>query len=117
MWSLLHKGLDTMETLQRKLASYYLNPNWCVLCNKSSESSNHLFLHSKSTMFLWDNLQQKLNHQMPTDGINSLCISLSRLKPKICEMSSPSLLLSQSYGAYGPKEMEWFLQATTNWIY
>ena len=43
MWALIHGGILTNDTLQKRRPNRLLNPQWCILCCKSGESVDHLF--------------------------------------------------------------------------
>lgn len=44
IWSLAHGNLNTLDRVQRRHPNLALSPSMCLLCNKSSEISNHLSL-------------------------------------------------------------------------
>ena len=44
-WLVAHKKVNTNDMLQLRKPIKALNPNWCILCSKSEEMTDHLFLH------------------------------------------------------------------------
>ncbi|CAL5408064.1 unnamed protein product [Camellia sinensis] len=56
MWALIHGGILTNDTLQKRRPNRLLNPQWCILCCKSGESVDHLFLHCPIALTLWHRL-------------------------------------------------------------
>ena len=57
LWSILHKGINTMEVLRRRPPKTCLNPNWCVMCHSHCERSDHLLVNCRATNFIWDTLR------------------------------------------------------------
>ena len=45
MWSLAHRCVMTNDQFQRRRPNHHLSPQWCVMCKRSSESADNLFLH------------------------------------------------------------------------
>ena len=60
-WLLTLKKLNTQDLLQRRKLFLSISPNWCVMCRKSSESVNHLFLHCSVAQKVWTVIIQKFN--------------------------------------------------------
>lgn len=56
LWSMMQRGLNTVDKIQIRRPNQCLSPNWCPLCNKRSETMDHLFLHNEYTI----ELRQKL---------------------------------------------------------
>ena len=54
-----------------------LNPNWCILCRKSSEIIDHLFLHFPITLGLWHKIfsQAGMDWVQPSSISDMLVIS------------------------------------------
>ncbi|KAL0552328.1 hypothetical protein IC582_011437 [Cucumis melo] len=48
MWCLIQRRINTMEVVQQRMPNICLQPNWCVLCKKDSESGTHLFLRCEA---------------------------------------------------------------------
>lgn len=56
MWALVHGGIWTNDTLQKRRPNRSLNSQWCIMCRKNEESVDHLFLHCPIALFLWHKL-------------------------------------------------------------
>ena len=54
--TMIHKKLNTVDYLQKKLPNSCLSPNMCVLCNSNNEDMNHIILNCKTAVTLWDKL-------------------------------------------------------------
>ena len=52
-WLVAHKKTNTNDILQLRRPSKALSPDWCILCRRSSETIDHLFLHCPITLALW----------------------------------------------------------------
>lgn len=44
-WIAAYKEIFTIETIQYRIKKHCLNPNWCILCKKSNETTDHMFLN------------------------------------------------------------------------
>ena len=76
-WSVAHKKVNTNDMLQLRKPIKALNPNWCILCRKSSEIIDHLFLHCPITLGLWHIIfsQAGMEWVKPSSICNMLVIS------------------------------------------
>lgn len=50
-WTLMLRSINTSEKIQARRPDCALSPNWCYLCNKASESVDHLFIHCTETSY------------------------------------------------------------------
>lgn len=69
-----------MENLQEKLPSHLLNLNWCILCKKHNESTNHIFLSCTTTAFVWNKMASEIGWHNNHVTIDSLCKDLLLIK-------------------------------------
>ncbi len=73
-WRLLHQILPTDDKIQRR--GVYL-ASICLLCNKHSESIQHLFLTCSFTQLLWKWHASLFQTTLPSSGsIEDLCQSI-----------------------------------------
>lgn len=62
---------NTMDLLQRHRPFLQISPNWCVLCRKDSESTNHLFMHCSFSKVIWDHFSNlNCSWVMPHELLN-----------------------------------------------
>lgn len=96
IWSILHKGLNTHDKMQKRYPSLNINPSWCILCKNNEETGEHLFITCHCSQFLWATFFGYLKHnrsspQNMDEVINLLIPQKSATKP--------SILLSNLVGA------------------
>ncbi|KAA0058554.1 LINE-1 retrotransposable element ORF2 protein [Cucumis melo var. makuwa] len=85
MWCLVQRKLNTMEVIQQRMPNTLLQPNWCVLCKKESETGAHLFFHCDLVKPLWSLLHRSLNFAPNSDDFEamfSFFLSLNQSLPK-----------------------------------
>ncbi|KAA0058105.1 LINE-1 retrotransposable element ORF2 protein [Cucumis melo var. makuwa] len=85
MWCLVQRKLNTMEVIQQRMPNTLLQPNWCVLCKKDSETGAHLFLYCDRVKPLWSLLHRSLNFAPISDDFEamfSFFLSLNQSLPK-----------------------------------
>ncbi|KAA0050814.1 LINE-1 retrotransposable element ORF2 protein [Cucumis melo var. makuwa] len=85
LWCLVQRKLNTMEVIQQRMPNSLLQPNWCVLCKKDSETGAHLFFHCDLVKHLWSLLQRSLNFAPFSDDFEALFsffLSLNQSLPK-----------------------------------
>ena len=76
-WSVAHKKVNTNDMMQLRRPIKALNPNWCILCRKSEEMIDHLFLHCPITLGLWHIIFSQVGMEWvkPSSICNMLVIS------------------------------------------
>ena len=52
-WLVVHKKVNTNDMLQLRRPYKSLSPYWCILCMRSGELIDHLFLHCPLTLRIW----------------------------------------------------------------
>ncbi|KAL5769129.1 hypothetical protein ACOSQ2_015912 [Xanthoceras sorbifolium] len=45
VWSIAWGRVNTNDLLQKKRPGMALSPNWCIMCKRNLESSNHFCFH------------------------------------------------------------------------
>ena len=77
IWTATYNEIFTMEKIQRRLENLCLNPNQCVLCKKSNETTDHIFLLCPYSRNIWNTTKNQLNYDLIDDNlpvlINSIC--------------------------------------------
>lgn len=63
LWALAQGKLKSGQVIQRKFPNLCLTP-WCMMCNRSAETSNHLFLHCFAASKLWYKLCREAESKM-----------------------------------------------------
>ena len=72
IWTAAYNDMFTMEKIQRRLENLCLNPNWCVLCKKSNETTDHIFLRCPYTINIWNTTKNQLNWDLNDDNLPAL---------------------------------------------
>ena len=90
-----------------------LSPNWCILCRRSREMIDHLFLHCPINLGLWHRIfsQARMEWVQPSSICNMLVISFKCFGNSIRGKSLwriTSLSLSVSYGLCGERNIRIF---------
>lgn len=88
IWSILHKGLNTHDKMQRRYPSLHINPSWCILGKNHVETGEHLFITCNHSQFFWAHFfgYLKSNSTSPQnvdEAINLLIIQKNASKQSI----------------------------------
>ena len=70
-WLVTHKKVNTNDILQMRRPFEALSLDWCILCRRSIETIDHLFLHYLITMGLWHRIFSQLGMEWVQPG--SIC--------------------------------------------
>ncbi|CAJ2645220.1 unnamed protein product [Trifolium pratense] len=69
VWRLFHHKMPTDEILAARGIQL---PSMCCLCNKDSETTNHLFLECQFSLALWNWLAAIINHRIDVSSLSTL---------------------------------------------
>lgn len=96
IWSLFHKGINTIDKCQSRSPHMALNPNWCVLCKANNETMEHIFVNCTFTQHVWGNFFHFV------DSSTTAPTSLDDVPKKFCyykPSTKRSILLQNMIGA------------------
>ena len=110
-WLITHKKANTNDMLQLRRPFKALNPNCCILCRKSKETIDNLFLHCPITLGLWHRIfsQAGMKWVQSNSICNMLVVSFKCFANSIRGKTLwriTSLSFSLSYGLCGERERE-----------
>lgn len=66
-----HKGI-LIDLIKMRMKTICLNLNWCVMCRKDNESTDHLFLSCSTASFLWNKTNSILRRAYVFENLNNL---------------------------------------------
>lgn len=79
IWTIMNKGLNTRDKCQIRSPKIMISPNWCILCKKSNETAEHMFVHCPFSKYLWAILNSVATSPL-SDSIDEMLFVITHIK-------------------------------------